>query len=156
MQKQEFSHLDGLKPSMVDVSHKKNLKREAKASAEIRMPSWVSDLFDGSDIQSKKGPVFATAIIAGTMAAKNTSLLIPFCHPLALLSIKFSIEITEPGRILVVCTVKSESKTGVEMEALVGANIASLTIYDMCKSLTSEIEIHTKLNFKKKGENYAS
>lgn len=137
-----FSHVDNLMPSMVDVSEKNCTTREAQASASVRMPSWLSDLFDGTDLKSPKGPVFATAIIAGTMAVKNTANLIPFCHFLSIDGIKLTISVAEPGLIKLWCTVKSNGKTGVEMEALTGVSIASLTIYDMCKSMSKDIEIH--------------
>ena len=93
------------------------------------------------DIQTKKGPVFQTAIIAGTMAAKKTSELIPFCHPLAIERCDFSIDFSGPDELTVRCEVAVSHKTGVEMEALTGASVAALTIYDMCKALSHEIVI---------------
>ena len=96
---------------------------------------------DGNDIQSKKGPVFQTAIIAGTMGAKRTHELIPFCHPLGLESCKIAIEVQEEGVARIDCRVRVTHKTGVEMEALTGATTAALTIYDMCKALSHDIVI---------------
>lgn len=98
------------------------------------------------ELSSKKGPVFATAIIAGTMGAKRTHELIPFCHPLPLESCKFDIdthvdEQAGTARVRIKCSAGTTNKTGVEMEALVGANIAALTVYDMCKTVTHDMKI---------------
>ena len=107
----------------------------------------------GNDIQTKKGPVFQTAIVAGTMAAKQTATLIPFCHPLALENCKFTIEPLNGKEVIITCTVTITGKTGVEMEALTGASVAALTIYDMCKALTQEMVIReTKLISKTGGK----
>lgn len=152
MKARAFTHIDQMMPSMVDISDKSITKRQAVAESLVRVPSWLSDLFDGTDINSKKGPVFHTAIIAGTMAVKNTAQLIPFCHTLRIDAVKFQVTTTS-GLINILCTVKTIGKTGVEMEALTGASIAALTIYDMCKSLTHEIEIEsTKLLLKSGGK----
>lgn len=100
-----------------------------------------------NEIFSKKGPVFATAIVAGVMAAKKTSEIIPFCHPIPLESCQIDVKIGNAGEcdetipITVDCTTKTSGKTGVEMEALVGANSAALCIYDMLKAVSHEIEI---------------
>lgn len=126
---------------MVDVSEKPVTTREAVAVATICLPTFVTDRLDGGDIMAKKGPVFATAIIAGTMAVKNTSSLIPFCHPLPIDNVAITISVKEPGKIAVQCFVKSVGRTGVEMEALHGVSCAALTIYDMCKALTKDIVI---------------
>ena len=137
-----FSHIDkNNQPTMVDVSDKEATDREAHASALVQLPSAVSEAIAGDEIQTKKGPVFQTAIIAGTMAAKRTHELIPFCHPLGLESCKISIEIAEPGVARIDCRVRVHHKTGVEMEALTGASVAALTIYDMCKALSHDIVI---------------
>ena len=95
------------------------------------------------EVHSAKGPVFATAIIAGVMAAKNTSNLIPFCHPIMLESCDISIIIddTVPNSILIDCKVSTTHKTGVEMEAMVGASSASLCIYDMMKAASHDIQV---------------
>jgi cyclic pyranopterin phosphate synthase len=95
----------------------------------------------GDEIQSPKGPVFQTAIIAGTMAAKRTHELIPFCHPLGLESCKISVAMNEQGEAVIDCRVRVHHKTGVEMEALTGVSVAALTIYDMCKALSHDIVI---------------
>ena len=117
--------------------------REALKSA---LPSALA----GDEIQSKKGPVFATAIIAGVMAAKKTHELIPFCHPLGLENCKITIDVD--GRQAVIdCHCKVHHKTGVEMEALTGASVAALTIYDMCKALSHDIVIGPTLLMVKTG-----
>jgi cyclic pyranopterin phosphate synthase len=85
--------------------------------------------------------VFQTAIIAGTMGAKRTSELIPFCHPIGLDACRIEITLDPDGDVLIDCSTRVEHRTGVEMEALTGASIAALTIYDMCKALSHEIVI---------------
>jgi cyclic pyranopterin phosphate synthase len=137
-----FSHIDkNNNPTMVDVGDKTATERHAHASALVELPAVVSAAISGNDIQTKKGPVFQTAIIAGTMAAKKTHELIPFCHPLGLESCKIEIQLVEPGIARIDCRVRVHHKTGVEMEALTGASVAALTIYDMCKGLSHEIVI---------------
>ena len=137
-----FSHIDkGNQPTMVDVSSKAVTERRAHASARVKMPQPVLDAIQGDEIQAPKGPVFQTAIIAGTMAAKRTHELIPFCHPLGLESCKISITMNDEGAAVVDCRVRVHHKTGVEMEALTGASVAALTIYDMCKALSHHMVI---------------
>jgi cyclic pyranopterin phosphate synthase len=126
--------------AMVDVSQKADTLRIAKAQAEIIFPENLNVLFQNNEYQSPKGPVFQTARIAGIQGVKQTSNLIPLCHPLAITGIDIQIEKTESGaRIL--CTVKTFGKTGIEMEALTGASVAALTIYDMCKAMSFDMEI---------------
>jgi len=133
-------------PGMVDVSPKEITRRTASAQSIIDVGTEVMALLTDGEIQSKKGPVFHTAIIAGTMAAKKTSDLIPFCHPLPLDSCKFSIEATSDTEITIICTCVTTGKTGIEMEALAGANGAALTLYDMCKAVNKAMVIReTKL-----------
>jgi len=137
-----FSHLDkDNQPTMVDVSSKAVTERRAHASARVSMPQAVLDAIQGDEIQTPKGPVFQTAIIAGTMAAKRTHELIPFCHPLGLESCKISIAMNKDGAAVIDCRVRVHHKTGVEMEALTGASVAALTIYDMCKALSHDMVI---------------
>jgi len=137
----KLSHVDEQnRPAMVDVSHKQAAQREALARAVVHLPEAVRAAIDGDEIQSRKGPVFATAIIAGVMAAKRTHELIPFCHPLGLEKCDVTIAL-EGGDAVVTCRCKVHHKTGVEMEALTGASIAALTIYDMCKALSHDIVI---------------
>lgn len=125
---------------MVDVSDKSASQREALARSTVHLPKPVLAAIDGDEIGSKKGPVFATAIIAGVMAAKKTHELIPFCHPLGLEKCDVSIRV-EGKTAVVECRCKVHHKTGVEMEALTGASVAALTIYDMCKALSHDIVI---------------
>ena len=145
-----LSHIDkNNHPKMVDISDKKTTKRIAIASAVVKLPDSVQKEFKDGDIQTKKGPVIDTAIVAGTMAAKKTHELIPFCHPLGLDSCKISIDSDDSGNLAIRCKVAIDHKTGVEMEALTGATVAALTIYDMCKSMSHEIEI-TDIRLRKK------
>jgi len=143
----KFTHLDAAgNPSMVDVGAKKITKRIAKARSIIVVDDEILAQFEGKDIQTKKGPVFQTAIIAGVMGAKKTSDLIPLCHPLGLDNCQVAIHINEAKEIVVDCTASLSGKTGVEMEALTGATVAALTIYDMCKAFSHNIIIkETKL-----------
>lgn len=137
-----FSHLDDAnQPTMVDVSGKRVTLRAAHARARVWLPDEVRRGFDGGELQSPKGPVFQTAIIAGTVAAKKTHELIPFCHPIGLDGCKITIRMDDSGHAVIDCVARVEHKTGVEMEALTGATVAALTIYDMCKALSHEIVI---------------
>jgi len=149
-----FTHLNekGL-PAMVDVSEKKVSLRTATARSIIVMPAEVIEKFTDRDIHSKKGPVFQTAIIAGIMASKKTGELIPLCHPLGLDNCKIDIHINAQQEIVIDCTTSITAKTGIELEALVGASIAALTVYDMCKALSHDIIIkETKLMEKTGGK----
>lgn len=125
---------------MVDVGDKAITRRTATARSIVVLPDAVLAALQDGDIRTKKGPVFHTAIIAGTMGAKKTAELIPFCHPLGLDSCKFSIMV-EGNEVVIDCTCALEAKTGVEMEALTGATVAALTLYDMCKALSHDIVI---------------
>jgi len=125
---------------MVDVADKQATARTAHAAVRVALPPEVAAAIDEGDILTRKGPVFQTAIIAGTMAAKRTHELIPFCHPLGLESCKIAITLEE-GSALIDCRVRVFHKTGVEMEALTGASVAALTVYDMCKALSHDIVI---------------
>ena len=143
-----FTHInpDNNYPTMVDVSDKQVSKRIARAQSIVVLGEEIMKHLQGNDIQTKKGPVFQTAIIAGTMAAKKTADLIPLCHPLALENCKVEISINEQQEVVIECTATITSKTGVEMEALTGASVAALTIYDMCKAFSHHIVIkETKL-----------
>ena len=138
----ELSHLNKQnQPTMVDVGDKAVTERHAHAQAKVFLPADVRAAIENGDINSPKGPVFQTAIIAGTMGAKKTHDLIPFCHPLGIESCKFHIEMNDEGAAVIDCRVRVTHKTGVEMEALTGASIAALTIYDMCKALSHDMEI---------------
>ncbi len=138
----KLSHIDAEnRPVMVDVSDKKVTAREAHARAIVDFPPEIARRFADGDIRTAKGPVFATAIIAGVMASKKTHELIPFCHPLGLDSCDIRISMDSAHRAIIDCHCKVTHKTGVEMEALTGASIAALTIYDMCKALSHDITI---------------
>ncbi len=131
---------------MVDVGAKLASLRTATARSIVVMPAEVMDKFADGDIQSKKGSVFQTAIIAGIMAAKKTGDLIPLCHPLGMDNCKVDIHVNEQREVVIDCTASITAKTGIEMEALVGASIAALTVYDMCKAMSHDIVIkETKL-----------
>jgi cyclic pyranopterin phosphate synthase len=137
-----LSHLDSRnRPAMVDVGGKEITRREATAEATVRLPRNVAAALRKSGHRTRKGPVFDTAIISGVMAAKRTHELIPFCHPLGLENCSVEIEDQRGGKIVIRCRVAVHHRTGVEMEALTGATIAALTIYDMCKALSHDIEI---------------
>ncbi|MFI5160935.1 MAG: cyclic pyranopterin monophosphate synthase MoaC [Sphingobacteriales bacterium] len=142
-----FSHLDTAgKAIMVDVGEKLVTRRTATARSIVVLPSEVLEQLTAGDFQTKKGSVFQTAIIAGIMAAKKTGELIPLCHPLGLDNCAVNIQLNERHEVVIDCIAAITAKTGVEMEALVGASIAALTIYDMCKALSHDIVIReTKL-----------
>jgi cyclic pyranopterin phosphate synthase len=136
-----LTHLDARKtPRMVDVAGKEVTRRVAIAEARMRVPRSVAEALRRGGKRTNKGPVFDTAIIAGVMAAKRTHELIPFCHPLALDHASIRIEL-RGTTILLQCRVAVQHRTGVEMEALTGASVAALTVYDMCKALSHDIEI---------------
>ena len=149
----DLSHVDEKnRPAMVDVGGKAVTVREAHARSVVLLPREVLAALAGDEIQSKKGPVFATAIIAGVMAAKKTHELIPFCHPLGLDNCDIAIAL-DGDRALIDCRCKVTHKTGVEMEALTGASVAALTVYDMCKALSHDIVIaETRLMMKTGGK----
>ena len=148
-----FSHIDSANhPTMVDVGDKAVTKRTATAETRVRFPAAVAEALRSQGFSTAKGPVFQTAIIAGVMAAKRTHELIPFCHPLGIENCKVMIDM-DGDDALVRCTVSVRHKTGVEMEALTGASVAALTIYDMCKALSHDIAIvSTKLVEKRGGK----
>jgi len=147
-----LSHIDQVNnPGMVDVSSKNTTKRTALARSIVILPKDILNLLQNGEIESKKGPVFQTAIVAGTMGVKKTSELIPFCHPLGIEKCKLKISFSEENQVVIDCEVSICGKTGVEMEALTGASIAALTIYDMCKSMSKEIIIKETRLIKKTG-----
>ncbi|MDH3612733.1 MAG: cyclic pyranopterin monophosphate synthase MoaC [Gammaproteobacteria bacterium] len=149
----KLSHIDERnRPTMVDVSDKTATDREAHARTIIDLPAEVVAVLDGDEITTKKGPVFSTAVIAGVMAAKKTHELIPFCHPLGLENCQITIEVDD-HRAIIDCRCKVHHKTGVEMEALTGASVAALTVYDMCKAMSHDIVIsETRLMSKTGGK----
>ena len=148
----KLSHVDAAnRPTMVDVSRKPATDRVARARAVVEFPPAVAERFIDGDIQTAKGPVFATAIVAGVMAAKRTHELIPFCHPLGLDQCDVRIELDASGNAVIDCECKVHHRTGVEMEALTGASVAALTVYDMCKALSHDIVIATTRLMAKSG-----
>lgn len=153
MAENPLSHIDENKnPSMVDVSTKQVTHRTATAQSIICLNEAIMAQLENGDIVTKKGAVFQTAIIAGTMAAKRTADLIPMCHPLGLDSCKFEISM-HGTEVHITCTCSLQAKTGVEMEALVGASMAALTVYDMCKAMSHDLLIkETKLIHKSGGK----
>ncbi len=138
----KFTHINkDNQPKMVDVGDKKITKRKATAKATMYLGAEIISHFNNDELITKKGPVFQTAIIAGIQAVKKTSELIPMCHPLLINGVDIDIEIIDNEHIEINCTVSIEGKTGVEMEALAGANIAALTVYDMCKAISQKMII---------------
>lgn len=138
----DFTHLDEQsQPRMVDVTDKAVTRRSATARAVVRLTPEILAAFDGRELQSKKGPVFHTAILAGIQAAKKTSELIPLCHPLPLTKCAIRIEPLDGARVEIRAEVVTDAKTGVEMEALTAASVAALTLYDMCKARSKAIVI---------------
>jgi cyclic pyranopterin phosphate synthase len=136
-----LTHVDKAnRPTMVDVGDKAVTSRTAVARARVVFPA-DAIVSSGEVLRTKKGPVFDTAIIAGVMAVKRTHELIPFCHPLPIEDCKIDVAWGAPNEVVIECSVRATHKTGVEMEALTGATIAALTVYDMCKALTHGIEI---------------
>jgi len=141
MSKKKFTHIDSSgNPAMVDVSEKKITKRTAKAQARVNVGPEIIALIRGNELITKKGPVFQTAIIAGVMSAKNTSAIIPFCHPLGLEDCQIQIQVS--GNSIIIDSMATiTAKTGVEMEALTAVTVAALTVYDMCKAISHNIII---------------
>ncbi len=140
--KSRLTHVDaGGRPTMVDVSAKATTARAASAICRVRFPREVAAELKRNGLSSRKGPVADTAIIAGTLAVKRTHELIPFCHPLPVDGIEIGIVWRDAQSLDITCTVRTVHRTGVEMEALTGATVAALTVYDMCKALSHAIVI---------------
>ena len=126
---------------MVDVTEKQITHREATATGKRRVSRPVMEAVLAGTV--KKGDVLGVARVAGIMAVKRTSDLIPMCHPLPLTGCSVDFEIDEENlEIKAICTAKTDSKTGVEMEALTGVQVALLTIYDMCKAIDKRMEMN--------------
>jgi cyclic pyranopterin phosphate synthase len=142
-----FSHLDAEdRPQMVDVGDKAVTRRTAHAVAIVSLPPALAALLRDGEIATRKGPVFQTAILAGILGAKKTSDLIPLCHSLPLDDCKIDIRNAEPEEgggpsVEIHCRVRTDAKTGAEMEALTGATVAALTLYDMGKAVSRGIVI---------------
>ena len=136
----ELSHTDEQgNARMVDVSAKGDTLRKAIASAFIRMQPETLALIQSGGIA--KGDVFATARIAGIMAAKRTPALIPLCHPIPLTFVGVELVPEPPDGVRIIATVEAMNKTGVEMESLTAASVAALTVYDMCKAVDRGMQI---------------
>jgi cyclic pyranopterin monophosphate synthase len=146
----KFTHLNQEEqPRMVDVSNKIVTHRTAIAEALIQLGPELAKMLEVTG-STKKGPAIQTAVIAGIQGTKKTSDIIPMCHPLPLSAVEVDIRLEgEKARIQV--KVKTSHQTGVEMEALTGASIAALTLYDMCKSVSKEMIIESIKLLKKTG-----
>ena len=155
MKTRQLTHIDKSgRPAMVDVSAKPVTAREAVAECVVRFPPAIAAQLKKSSLRTAKGPVIDTAIIAGTMAVKKTHELIPFCHPLPIDGCRFTVAWASDTKLRIECTVASNHRTGVEMEALTGATVAALTVYDMCKALSHAMVIGpAKLLAKRGGRN---
>lgn len=140
--KEKFTHIgEKNHPKMVNVGDKKVTKRQATSKATMFLGKEIISHFNNDELVTKKGPVFQTAIVAGIQGVKKTPELIPMCHPLLIHGVDIDIDITDNEHIEILCTVSIEGKTGVEMEALTGATIAALTVYDMCKAISQKMVI---------------
>ncbi len=146
----QLSHIrsDGT-AAMVDVSHKPDQKRTAKAQGFIRMAaSTIAAIAEGN---SPKGDVLGVARVAGIRGAKKTAELVPLCHPLPLSQVIIDFDV-RPDGIAIACFVKTTGKTGVEMEALCGVQVAALTLFDMCKAIDKDMQIEdVMVSLKTKG-----
>jgi cyclic pyranopterin phosphate synthase len=152
MNEKQFSHISrSNQPTMVDVSQKSATLRTARARTIVQLPEALKKALSDGEINSPKGPVFQTAIVAGTMACKKTSELIPFCHPIGLDSCSITITVNDQMEVVIECETSVVHKTGVEMEALTGASVAALTIYDMCKGVSHDIIIQETRLIEKRG-----
>ena len=149
-----LTHIDSEgRPGMVDVSAKAVTARSATAECRVVFPTAVAAQLRAAGLKSAKGGIVDTAVVAGTLAVKRTHELIPFCHPLPIDGIRIGIDWSGPRTLQIVCTVKTVHRTGVEMEALTGATVAALTVYDMCKALSHAIVIGpAKLSGKRGGK----
>jgi cyclic pyranopterin phosphate synthase len=145
----DFSHVDetgGIR--MVDVGAKPSVRRRAVARAEVQMDSATASRLR----ELPKGDALATAQVAGIMAAKRTAELIPLCHPLPLSHVDVQLDV-RTSSVEVVATAETTAQTGVEMEALVAASVAALTVYDMAKAVDKELVVSdVRLLEKSKGE----
>lgn len=138
---------------MVDVGAKKITRRTARARTTVVLSDEIMAQLEEQELHTRKGPVFQTAVLAGIMASKKTGELIPLCHPLGLDNCEVHIHINGQREVVIDCTARITAKTGVEMEALTGATVAALTVYDMCKAFSHDIVIkETKLMEKTGGK----
>jgi cyclic pyranopterin phosphate synthase len=131
---------------MVDVGGKAVTRRAAHAVATVVLPQALAELLEGGEIRTPKGPIFQAAILAGIMGAKKTAELIPLCHPIPLDDCRIEINARPQAadgsvEVEVHCRAQAQARTGVEMEALCGASLAALTLYDMGKAVAPGILI---------------
>jgi cyclic pyranopterin phosphate synthase len=148
--KSELSHMDARGAArMVDVGGKDATRREAVATARVRVGGEALRLITSGDLP--KGDAFAVARVAGIQAAKRTAELIPLCHPLPVESVEVQLAAEPPDAVLITGTVRMTARTGVEMEALTAVSVAALALYDMCKSVDPSIEIGPVRLERKKG-----
>jgi cyclic pyranopterin phosphate synthase len=138
-----FTHLDAQnRPTMVNVGDKPVTKRTAHAVAIVSLPAELAAVLRDGEITTKKGAIFHAAVLAGVMGAKKTAELIPLCHPLALDDCQIEIKPDrDRAEVEIHCRVQTHGKTGVEMEALTGATVAALTLYDMAKAVSPAMVI---------------
>ena len=148
---EELTHIDALgRPKMVDISNKPDTQREAVAKCRVRMQTSTLDQLKRGEM--KKGDVLGVARLAGIMAAKQTSHIIPLCHPVLIGDVNIDFSLDEDNKAVEITTmVKSIGKTGVEMEALTATAITALTIYDMCKAVDRGIQIESIRLIRKSG-----
>ena len=140
MATRKLTHVDKAgRPAMVDISAKAVTAREAVAECRVRFPAAVAASLRKAGMATAKGAVVDTAIIAGTMAVKRTHELVPFCHPLPIDGCRFDVAWAGETVLRIECGVRTTHRTGVEMEALTGATVAALVVYDMCKALSHAI-----------------
>ncbi|GAA4353415.1 cyclic pyranopterin monophosphate synthase MoaC [Hymenobacter saemangeumensis] len=139
---ENFTHVNAAnQPTMVDVGAKVPTRRLARARCRVVLGTELLARVQAGELPSHKGPVIHTAILAGILGAKRTADLIPLCHPLGLDDCRVSIEPDGADALRVECTAVVTGRTGVEMEALTGATVAALTLYDMCKAFSHDITI---------------
>ena len=148
---EDLSHVDEAGAvRMVDVGGKEPMRRRAVARAEVRMAAETSRILR----ELPKGDALATAQLAGIMAAKRTSELIPLCHPLPLTHVEVTLEVGD-GLIEIVASAETTAQTGVEMEALTAASVAALTVYDMAKAVDRQMRIAEVMLVEKTKESLA-
>jgi len=138
----KLTHLDSAgRPAMVDVSSKAVSARSAIAECRVKFPADVAAQLRANGLRGSKGGIVETAVVAGTLAAKRTHELIPFCHALPLEGLRIAIDWHGERELRIECSARTSARTGVEMEALTGATVAALTVYDMSKALSHAIVI---------------
>ncbi|RMG16045.1 MAG: cyclic pyranopterin monophosphate synthase MoaC [Planctomycetota bacterium] len=146
----ELTHFDDSgAPRMVDITPKDATHRLARARATVRMRPETLARIGGGEVS--KGDVLHVARIAGIVAAKRTADLIPLCHPLRLSAVEVEASLAPPDRVVIETVVRAHDRTGVEMEALVAASTAALTVYDMCKAIDRWMSVEEVVLLEKRG-----